>query len=134
MKLHISALNGVTAEIGNKLIGAGLNDSDKMLAAAGPAKERKELAAKLDIDERVLLQLANRCDLARLRGVGKVFSDLLEFAGVDTVVELSKRVPANLFTKIGQVAADHHVKRLPRLADVESWVTQAKAMDRKVHH
>jgi predicted flap endonuclease-1-like 5' DNA nuclease len=134
MKLHISELHGVSAEISEKLISAGLNDSDKLLAAAGPADARKALAAKLGIDERALLELANRSDLARLRGVGKVFSDLLEFAGVDTAVELAKRVPANLFTKIGQVAAEHHVKRLPRLADVESWVTQAKALDRKVHH
>jgi predicted flap endonuclease-1-like 5' DNA nuclease len=134
MKLHISELNGITTEISEKLVVAGLNDSDKLLAAAGPADGRKELASKLGINERALLELANRSDLARLRGVGKVFSDLLEFAGVDTVVELSKRVPANLFAKIGQVAVEHHVKRLPRLEEVESWVSQAKELDRKVHH
>lgn len=134
MKLQIRELKDVTAEIGEKLLGAGLKDSDQLLAAAGPAQARKALATQLNIDERLLLALANRADLARLRGVGRVFSDLLEFAGVDTVVELAKRVPANLFTKLGQVAADHPVKRLPRLTDVENWVSQAKALERRVYH
>ena len=54
---------------------------------------RKALASKLGIDERALLELGNRADLARIKGVGAVYSDLLEFAGVDTVAELAKRVP-----------------------------------------
>ena len=53
---------------------------------------------------------------------------------MDTVAELSKRVPANLFAKIPAVAAEHSVIRLPRLADIESWVSQAKELGRKVNY
>ena len=47
-----------------------------------------------------MLELVNRADLARIKGIGEVYSNLLENAGVDTVLELSKRVPANLHAKL----------------------------------
>lgn len=35
-----------------------------------------------------MLELANRADLARIKGIAGVYSDLLEEAGVDTIKEL----------------------------------------------
>ena len=134
MSLNVTELQGVLPEIADKLRAAGLTDSDKLLDAVAQPDARKALASKLGIDERTLLELGNRADLARIKGVGAVYSDLLEFAGVDTVAELAKRVPANLFAKIQAVATEHHVSRLPRLADVESWVSQAKELGRKLHY
>ncbi len=81
-------------------------------------KERQELADKLGLDVRKLLELGNRADLGRIRGIGVVYSDLLEFAGVDTVAELATRKPENLFKKIMEVAAEHTVKRPPTAEDV----------------
>jgi len=43
------------------------------------------LAEHAGVESRAILELANRADLARVRGIGGVFSDLLEQAGVDTV-------------------------------------------------
>ena len=70
--------------------------------------------AKLGIEERALLELADLADLARIKGIGTVYSDLLEFAGVDTVMELAGRNPDNLYDRIMEVAADHSVRRTPR--------------------
>jgi hypothetical protein len=39
----------------------------------------------------LILEWVNRADLYRTREVGSQYCDLLENAGVDTVVELSKR-------------------------------------------
>lgn len=134
MALKLSELEGVTEQMAEALMGEGLNDSDKLLAAVGQAKARAEMAKKLDIDERALLELANRADLARIKGVGKVFSDLLEFAGVDTVMELRTRNADNLFKKINEVAEEHHVQRTPKLEDVKDWVEQAKQLERAIHY
>jgi predicted flap endonuclease-1-like 5' DNA nuclease len=89
-----------------------------LLAAVAQPKERQELADKLGLDVRKLLELGNRADLGRIRGIGVVYSDLLEFAGVDTVAELATRKPENLFKKIMEVAAEHTVKRPPTAEDV----------------
>ena len=134
MTLRISELAGVTVDIAKGLLDAGLNNSDKLLAAAGQPNARKELAAKLGVAERAVLELANRADLARIKGVGKVYSDLLEFAGVDTVAELCRRNADNLFAKINEVAGDHDVVRTPRLDQVKDWVAQAKELGRAIHY
>ena len=132
MALKLVELHGMTDDLAGKLKSQGLGNSGKLLAAVAQPKARAELAAKLGVSERALLELGNRADLARIRGVGKVFSDLLESAGVDTVAELAKRKPENLYSKIVEVAPQHFVKRLPRLADVQNWVEQAKSLERAI--
>ena len=134
MAVRISELQGVTPEIAAALKGEGLNTSDQLLAAAAQPQDRSTLAGRVGIAERALLELANRADLARIKGVGRVYSDLLEFAGVDTVSELATRNADNLFTKLTDVAAKHHVVRLPRLADVKDWVAQAGALGRAIYY
>jgi hypothetical protein len=63
--------------------------------------------------------------------VGEEYSDLLEAAGVDTVVELAGRNPSNLHEKMTAVNAEKKlVRQLPSLAQVEAWVAQAKELPR----
>lgn len=134
MALRIDELFGVREELSAKLKAEGLNDSDKLLAATTTPKAREELAAKLGVDSKEVLELANRSDLARIKGVGTVYSDLLEWAGVDTVAELAHRNPENLYNKIVEAASEHFVKRLPRAADVADWVAQAKELPRMLEY
>ena len=134
MALRSAELFGVREDLAASLKAAGLTDSDKLLAAAATPADRKALAVKLGVDEKEVLELANRADLARIKGVGKVYSDLLEWAGVDTVAELGQRNPDNLFEKIVSAANEHFVQRLPRREDVADWVSQAKALERKLFY
>ncbi len=132
--LQITDLHGVSPELINLIEEAGLERADKFLAAVAHPKDRKALAEKWGVDARTLLELGNRADLARIKGIGAVYSDLLEFAGVDTVVELSNRNPENLYDKIKEVADEHHVRRLPRPELVQDWVSQAKSLDRGIFY
>jgi len=134
MTLSISDLQGMTPEISSALRDQGLTNSDKLLAACAQPKDRDELAAKIGVESRTILELANRADLARIRGVGRIYSDLLEFAGVDTVTELRTRNPDNLYKTIIEAAIKHQVKRAPRSQDVQAWVAQAKELDRALHY
>ncbi len=130
MTLRISELYGVDAGLAGKLRDAGLDDSAKLLAATAQPSDRQEVAERLGLDEGALLELANRADLARIKGIGAVYSDLLEFAGVDTVAELAKRNPENLYAKIMEMASQHSVQRPPSAGDVADWVAQAKGLGR----
>ncbi|MHB8114236.1 MAG: DUF4332 domain-containing protein, partial [Bellilinea sp.] len=59
----------------------------------------------------------------------------LEEAGVDTVVELAKRIPANLVEKMAEAnAAKKLVRQMPTLKMVTNWVAQAKALPRVVQY
>ena len=77
----------------------------------------------------------NLADLFRIKGVGEEYSDLLEEAGVDTVVELSKRVAENLHAKMLEVNETKKlVRRPPTLNEVKKWIEQAKELPRKVEY
>jgi predicted flap endonuclease-1-like 5' DNA nuclease len=77
----------------------------------------------------------NLADLYRIRGVGSEYADLLEEAGVDTVVELSKRNPENLFAAIAAKNAEKKlVRRPPTQKQVSDWVQQAKGLPRVVSY
>lgn len=134
MSLSISDLKGVDKGIADKLKSAGLSNSDKLLAAMAEPQDRKTWAAQLEIPERTLLELANRADLARVDGIGAAYSDLLEFAGVDTIAELATRNPDNLLQKLIDVAAEHGIGRLPTQAEVYDWVAQAKELGRGIYY
>ena len=68
-------------------------------------------------------------DLFRIKGIASEYSDLLEEAGVDTVVELSKRVPENLYAKMVEVNKKKNlVNKLPGVKQVKKWIDQAKKL------
>jgi len=126
-------IEGVGAVFAKKLKAAGIVTTDALLEAGCTPKGRKDIAAKTGIDEAKILEWVNHVDLYRIKGVGSEYSDLLEEAGVDTVVELAKRVPANLFAKMVEVnKAKKLVRKMPIEPQVKDWIEQAKKMPRKV--
>ena len=127
MAIPVTQLKGMNDGLAAQLKAQGIADSDQLLKASAKPADRKALANKVGAKERDILELANRADLSRVKGVAGVFSDLLEKAGVDTVKELATRRPDNLHAKIKEVnEAEQHSKRIPTEAEVTDWVAQAK--------
>jgi len=128
-------IEGVGPVYAEKLGFAGVSTEEALLKMGGTPKGRKEIAEKSGIGEAMVLKWVNRADLARVKGIGSEYADLLEAAGVDTVVELAKRVPANLVAKMTEVnEAKKLVRKLPVLSQVEGWVKQAKDLPRAVSY
>jgi predicted flap endonuclease-1-like 5' DNA nuclease len=84
------------------------------------------------LDDDFLLALGKRADMARVKGIGWVYADLLESAGVDTTAVLAACVPAHLFARLKEAALQLSVRRFPRLEDVEDWGNQARMLERVV--
>jgi predicted flap endonuclease-1-like 5' DNA nuclease len=127
----IMDIEGVGPAFAKKLEAAGVKTVADLLKKGAAPAGRKELAAKTGIAETTILQWANHADLFRIKGIGSEYSDLLEAAGVDTVVELGNRKADNLVKKMEEVnAAKKLVRRLPTLKMVEDWIKQAKALPR----
>ncbi|MBN1641788.1 MAG: DUF4332 domain-containing protein [Anaerolineae bacterium] len=135
MATIIDQLRGVNHELASKLRRHGISNSDQLLEAVRTPAARKELAEALGIELGAVLELANRADLARVKGIGGVFSDLLEYAGVDTVRELAMRRPDNLRAKMIEVNGEHELSgRIPSFRMVEGWVEQAKSLPRVLEY
>jgi predicted flap endonuclease-1-like 5' DNA nuclease len=126
-------IEGIGPVYKKKLKEAGVATTEKLLEVAASPKGRKALADKTGIGDALILEWVNLADLYRIKGVGSEYSDLLEEAGVDTVVELSKRVPKNLYEKIVEInKAKKLVRKLPVEKQVADWVDQAKKLPRVV--
>jgi predicted flap endonuclease-1-like 5' DNA nuclease len=129
MAISISKLRGMSAELAAKLKVRGIVYGDQLLEAAATPAGRQALAEQVGVESRVILELANRADLARVSGIAGVFSDLLEHAGVDTVKELATRNPDNLHAKLVEVnVAKKLAGRTPHAGMVKDWVAQAQAL------
>ncbi len=127
----IEKIEGIGPAYGEKLRNVGITTVEALLEAAASPKGRKELAEKTDITETLILEWANLADLFRIKGIGEEYSDLLEEAGVDTVVELARRNPENLYNTIKEINDEKKlVRALPGPNQVKSWVEQAKELPR----
>jgi len=132
----LTQIEGIGEKYSGKLQEAGIATQEQLLKAGGSKQGRQALTEKTGISEKLILGWINRADLTRVKGVGEEYADLLELAGIDTVPELAQRNAANLHTRIKEVAEarGNVVRRVPSPAEVEKWVTQAKALPRAIHY
>ena len=133
--MKIINVEGIGPVYAEKLAAAGVNTTADLLKAGAARKGRADLAAKTGISEKMILEWVNHADLARVKGVGSEYSDLLEAAGVDTVKELRNRNPENLHQAILTTnQAKKLVRRVPSLKEVTAWVAAAKELEPLVTH
>jgi len=129
----LSTIEGIGEKYMVALKSAGIGSVEALLEKGKTAQGRKELAESVGISEKLILEWVNHADLFRIKGVSEEYADLLEEAGVDTVVELAQRNPANLLEKMTEVNGQKNlVRRLPVLSQVESWVAQAEQLPRVI--
>ncbi|HOE34540.1 MAG: DUF4332 domain-containing protein [Chloroflexi bacterium] len=128
-------IEGIGPVYSEKLQKAGVGSVEALLKLGATPKDREALAEKVGIDKKLILEWVNHADLFRIKGVAEEYSDLLEEAGVDTVVELAQRNAENLLAKIQEVnAAKKLVRRIPTLAQIQNWIEQAKSLPRAIHY
>ena len=128
-------IEGIGPAFAKKLSAAGIKSVEALLKRGATPKGREEIAKETGLGHKEILEWVNRADLYRIKGVGSEYSDLLENAGVDTVVELSKRDAKNLMVKMTETNTKRKVvRRLPTEKQVAGWISQAKRLPRAVSY
>ena len=126
-------IEGVGEVYQAKLVSYGIKTVEALLKQGASPSGRSKIANGTGISSGLILEWVNHADLWRIKGVGEEYSDLLEEAGVDTVVELAQRNAENLYAKIKEVnMMKKLVRRLPSGKQVAGWVAQAKGLPRVV--
>jgi predicted flap endonuclease-1-like 5' DNA nuclease len=128
-------IEGIGPANGRKLAKAGVRGTNGLLKMGGTKKGRQELAKATGFSSGTILNWVNRADLFRVKGIGTQYSDLLEAAGVDTVVELAKRKPEALLETMTKVNTKKNlVDQMPALSLIKGWVKNAKSLKRAVEY
>jgi predicted flap endonuclease-1-like 5' DNA nuclease len=131
----ITAIAGIGPAMAARLRALGIRTTEKLLEAAKSPKDRKALAEKLGVDERVVLRWANLTDRMRIKGVREPYAELLKDAGVDTVRELKYRNPARLAQAMSEANRKHkRVQLLPSEGRVTAWIEAAKKLEPKIRY
>ena len=128
-------IEGIGETYAAKLQEAGVTTQETLLEQGKTKAGRSRIAETSGIAEKRVLGWVNRADLARVKGIGEEYADLLEFAGVDTVPELAQRNAENLAAKLDEVNHERGlVKKVPTAAQVGDWVAQAKELPRAIEY
>lgn len=131
----LEKIEGIGPVYLEKLSNVGLKTIEALLKQGASPSGRARIAEEAGISKSLVLEWVNHADLWRIKGVGEEYSDLLEEAGVDTVVELAQRNAENLYEKMEQVnRMERLVRRLPSARQVADWVQQAKMLPRVVQY
>jgi len=119
----------VTAADAAKLKKAGVVTTEDLLGHAAKATDRKVLAKSAGLSNAALVNLAKRCDLLRIKGVGPEMVLLLEAAGVKSTADLAKKEAAALTTAANDA---NKVKKItekpPTEPQYQDWIEQAKQL------
>jgi predicted flap endonuclease-1-like 5' DNA nuclease len=131
----ITSIEGIGVVHAKELEGAGVKTQKDLLEKGATPAGRKKVAEKSGLSEKMVLKFVNRADLARVKGIGEEYADLLEEAGVDTVPELAQRNAENLFAALETVNEKKKlVRQLPTADQVADWIKQAKALPRVIEY
>ncbi|MGI9420195.1 MAG: DUF4332 domain-containing protein [Geminicoccaceae bacterium] len=133
MSLHVSKLRGISYDVRAKLKRNGVTYTHQLLSAAGNSDKRHEFSETSGIEELILTRLTCRADLARIKGIGAIFADMLELLDVDRVSKLAGQDPEKLHDALYTLnAAERFARRAPTPEEVEDWVSQARALPKLV--
>lgn len=130
---RIETIEGIGRIYGRNLRKAGITSIDDLLRAGSTRRKRYYLAKRVGVSPSTVFRWVRRADLFRISGIGKQYSSLLESAGVNSVENLSRRNPYNLYQQLIETNWEKSmVKRTPPLEKVEDWIEDAKTLKQLV--
>lgn len=129
MSHKMSDLKGIDQSLVAKLQAAGIETTSDMMKAWLDPIARAKVTAGAGLDEAQLTRMVSMARMARTKGVGPKYADLLVTAGVIGRKSLSKHTPAGLVKRLADVNASKRTPGpVPTLREVEGWFA-ALALD-----
>lgn len=131
----LEKVEGIGKISAQKLSWAGIESTEALLERGGTRRGRQVIAGETGLSSKRILEWVNHVDLFRINGVGEEYADLLEEAGVKSVVELAHSNPETLAGRIAEInEAKNLVRRQPSLKVVARWVQEAQKLPRMVEY
>lgn len=131
----LTEIEGIGPVMAQKLTAAGVKTQEQLLEMGCRPAGRLRIAKASGLSTKQILAFVNRADLARVRGIGEEYADLLEHCGVDTVMALARRNAGNLVMRMNDInQAKKLVRSTPSETAVTNWIKHAKELPRGIHY
>lgn len=131
----LTEIEGLGPVMAEQLQQAGIRTQEQLLEEGSKPSGRQRIAKASGISQKRILSFVNRADLARVKGIGEEYADLLEHCGVDTVMALARRNAMNLVNRMTELNAQKKlVRSVPSETAVNNWIKQAKELPRGIHY
>jgi predicted flap endonuclease-1-like 5' DNA nuclease len=112
---------------------AGFPDTESLGKALLDPTGRKAVATTTALSDKRLTELAEICDLLRIRGVGPKMASLLRLSGVFDSSDLGKAKAPQLYEAMKKANAIHGTSEVVPEADVlEGWIKDAHSNPSKL--
>ncbi len=126
---QLNTIEGIGYVAAERLQDNGVTSVEALLEVGRHLEGRKKLAQHVGVTTRRMTGWVNRADLARVKGIGSEYADLLEAAGVCTVPDLAQQASSDLHKKLQKInRLKKLVRRVPSQTRIDSWILLAKEL------
>ena len=133
--VSLKDIPGIAPEYIERLAAVGIKHTKHLFERAKLKRDRAELSRLVDVPSDVLLELVKMSDLARAGWVGPIFARLIYEAGANTLEELSKRSPEELFERLRAVNDEQKLtKGSFSVKDIASCIEMAKDLPKVIEY
>lgn len=124
----LKELQAIPPEIVQGLTSLGIHTPRELLAKTDSKRGKQELITKLAATERDMNRWIRLIKLAELKGMGTLYANFLDQAGIRNIEDLAKQNPEMLRDKLlaFRMNTPDSTMRVPREAIIRVWVREAK--------
>lgn len=126
---EVEEVEGIGPSYGKKLRDMGISTTEQLLNQCCNTDGCVTVAEHVGIEDFVIRKWASMSDLMRINGVEGQYSELMVYAGIDSVQDLAKQSANALHNKLSvSNESQHRVKSIPDESSLESMISQAKSL------
>lgn len=128
MNYKMMDLKGIDQDLVAKLNAAGVSTTSDMMRVWLDRDRRSQVEAHSGLSVEQFHRMVSMARVARMRGVGPKYAELLVTAGVIGKKSLAKHTPETLVQRLAEVQQLQNFKgAMPTASEVEAWFEEAES-------
>lgn len=125
MNYKMVDLKGIDQDLVAKLNQAGVSTTSDMMRVWLDRDRRSQVTAHSGLTEEQFQRMVSMARMARMRGVGPKYAELLVAAGVIGRKSLSKHTPETLVKRLAEVQRLQNIKGpMPTPSEIDTWFAE----------
>jgi predicted flap endonuclease-1-like 5' DNA nuclease len=125
----LTRIEGIGHVAAGKLASVGITSIEVLLEKGNNVEGRQLLSKQTGISVRYITAWVNRADMARIKGIGTEYADLLDEAGVRSITDIALSDPGILQNALTEINRKRRlVRRVPAINRITDWVAQARQL------